>query len=276
MPPRARAKPVAEPAAPAVSDSEPDLDMFDKSDLQAAARTISTTKKPRGRPPGTASKITKPAQRATRRGGKEKLQAVPEAVAQPDTAGKATGSGTNATRKAQQMAPDETVTFEDIEGPSSVPATDVKKGTRGRPKKSNGDTSVLAPESAVKRRGRPPRQPETPIVEVPETQHEDPMELDPVLEESEDDNAGAVPDVETIVPWSSYDTTDDSTRRRLEDLTRKYAALESSHRDLREVGVREAERNFERLKKQAEERTAGECCFRSCPWPPYTDFKSRY
>ncbi|KAK6723404.1 hypothetical protein SNK04_002250 [Fusarium graminearum] len=256
MPPRARAKPVAEPAAPAVSDSEPDLDMFDKSDLQAAARTISTTKKPRGRPPGTASKITKPAQRATRRGGKEKLQAVPEAVAQPDTAGKATGSGTNATRKAQQMAPDETVTFEDIEGPSSVPATDVKKGTRGRPKKSNGDTSVLAPQSAVKRRGRPPRQPETPIVEVPETQHEDPMELDPVLEESEDDNAGAVPDVETIVPWSSYDTTDDSTRRRLEDLTRKYAALESSHRDLREVGVREAERNFERLKKQAEERTA--------------------
>ncbi|QPC76414.1 hypothetical protein HYE68_007166 [Fusarium pseudograminearum] len=253
MPPRARAKPVAEPAA---SDSEPDLDMFDKSDLQAAARTMSTTKKPRGRPPGTASKITKPAQRATRRAGKEKLPAVPEAVAQPDTAGKATGSGTNATRKAQQMAPDETVTFEDIDGPSSAPATDVKKGTRGRPKKSTGDTSVLVPESAVKRRGRPPRQPATPIAEVPETQQEDPMELDPVLEESEDDNASAEPDVETIVPWSSYDTTDDSTRRRLEDLTKKYAALESSHRDLREVGVREAERNFERLKKQAEERTA--------------------
>ncbi|KAL6920766.1 hypothetical protein ACHAPO_004553 [Fusarium lateritium] len=256
MPPRARAKPVAEPTGPTASDSEPDLDMFDKSDLQAAMRTMSTTKKPRGRPPGPASKITKPAQRATRRTGTEKLPAVPEVVAQPDTAFKAGGSGTNATRKVQQMAPDETVTFEDIEGPSSVPATDVKKGTRGRPKKSNGDSSVLVPESAVKRRGRPPRQPGTLIAEVPETQQEDPMELDPVLEESESDNAGAIPEVETIVPWSSYDTSDDSTRWQLEDLTKKYTALEASHRDLREVGVREAERNFERLKKQAEERTA--------------------
>ncbi|GKU02068.1 chromosome segregation protein pcs1 [Fusarium langsethiae] len=253
MPPRARAKPAAEPAGLAASDSEPDLDMFDKSDLQAAVRTMSATKKPRGRPPGTASKIIKPAQRATRRTGKEKLPAVPEVVAQPDAAGKV--NGTNAMRKAQQMAPDETLTFEDIEGPSSAPATGVKKGTRGRPKKGNGDTSVLAPESAVRRRGRPPRQPTTPIAEVPETQ-QDPMELDPVLEESENDDAGAILDTETIVPWSSYDTSDDSTRRRLEDLTRKYTALEASHRDLREVGVREAERNFERLKKQAEERTA--------------------
>ncbi|KAG8676051.1 hypothetical protein FPOAC1_002047 [Fusarium poae] len=258
MPPRARAKPVAEPAGSPVSDSEPDLDMFDKSDLQAAMRTMSTNKKPRGRPPGSASKITKPAQRATRRTGTEKLPAVPEVVARSDTAVKANGNGTNATRKAQQMAPDETVTFEDIEGSSGVPATGVKKGTRGRPKKSNGDTSILVPESTVKRRGRPPRQPGTPIAEVLETQQEDPMELDPVLEQSETDNPGAVPEVETIVPWSSYDTSDDSTRWRLEDLTKKYTALEASHRNLREVGVREAERNFERLKQQAEERTAAE------------------
>jgi hypothetical protein len=167
------------------------------------------------------------------------------------------------------MAPDETLTFEEIGDPSSAPATDVKKGTRGRPKKSNGDTSVIVPESAVKRRGRPPRQPTAPVAEVPETQQEDLMELDPVLEEGENDDVGAIPDIEPIMPWSSYDTSDDSMRRRLEDLTKKYAALESSHRDLREVGVREAERNFERLKKQAEERTAGKCCYRNCQWPLY-------
>lgn len=252
MPPRARAKPTTALAGLPASDSEPDLDMFDKSDVQAAVRTMSVTKKPRGRPPGTASKITKPAPRAARRTSSENSPAAPDLVAQS-----ATDGGARATRKALQTSPDETVTFEDIENPPSAPTTDVKKGTRGRPKKTNGDTSVLAPESAVKRRGRPPRQPSKPIAEVPETQQEDPMELDPVLEEDDNEDVGAAPPTETHVPWSDYDITDDSARRRLEDLTKKYAALESRHRDLREVGVREAERNFERLKKQAEERTAG-------------------
>jgi tellurite resistance protein len=59
--------------------------------------------------------------------------------------------------------------------------------------------------------------------------------------------------------------SDDTMRRQLEDLTKKYTALESRHRDLRDVGVREAERNFERLKKQAEERTAGKLWYYNCP-----------
>lgn len=43
-------------------------------------------------------------------------------------------------------------------------------------------------------------------------------------------------------------------RRRIGDLTRKHEALEARYRDLREIGVQEAERNFDRLKKQSEER----------------------
>ncbi|RBR22774.1 uncharacterized protein FIESC28_04337 [Fusarium coffeatum] len=253
MPPRARAKPAAGLAGLAASDSEPDLDMFDKSDLQAAVRSV--TKKPRGRPPGSASKITKPASRATRQANSDKLPTVSESDAQPAASGKATASGTKGTRKAQQISIDETLPLEDVGIPSSAPATDIKKGTRGRPKKTNGDTSILAPESAVKRRGRPPRQPTTPIAEVPETQ-QDPMELDPVLEADEDDGVGEPPSIEAPAPWQSYNMSDDTMRRQLEDLTRKYTALEARHRDLRDVGVREAERNFERLKKQAEERTA--------------------
>ncbi|EWZ46885.1 chromosome segregation protein Csm1/Pcs1-domain-containing protein [Fusarium oxysporum Fo47] len=255
MPPRARAKPAAGLAGLLASDSEPDLDMFDQSELQAAVRTMSTTKKPRGRPPGTASKVTKTAPRTTRRNGADKLAPLPEAIAQPATASKINGGATKGARKTKQLAPDETVTFEDIGVPASVPATETKKGLRGRPKKLNGDTSILAPESAVKRRGRPPRQPTTPFEEIPETQAEDVMELDAVPEEDEDRDS-VVGTTEPLESWSSYDTSDVALRRRLGELTKKYEALEMRHRDLREVGVREAERNFDRLKKQAEERTA--------------------
>ncbi|KAF5969972.1 chromosome segregation pcs1 [Fusarium coicis] len=256
MPPRAHAKPVAGLAGLVASDSEPDLDMFDQSELQAAVRTMSTTKKPRGRPPGTASKVTKTAPRTTRRNSADKLTPVPEVIAQPATTSKINGGTTRGARKTKQLATDDTVTSEDIRVPASVPATETKKGLRGRPKKMNGDTSILAPESAVKRRGRPPRQPTTPIFEeIPETQAEDAMELEAVPEEDEDGDsvAGTTEPLET---WSSYGTSDVALRRRLGELTKKYEALEMRHRDLREVGVREAERNFDRLKKQAEERTA--------------------
>ncbi|KAJ3532548.1 hypothetical protein NM208_g8395 [Fusarium decemcellulare] len=64
------------------------------------------------------------------------------------------------------------------------------------------------------------------------------------------------PATEPPESWAGYDIGDASLRRRLGDLTKKYESLEMRHRDLREVGVKEAERNFERLKKQAEERTA--------------------
>ncbi|KAJ4243584.1 hypothetical protein NW762_014776 [Fusarium torreyae] len=260
MPPRARAKPAAGLAGLVTDDSEPDLDAFDETDLRTAARTMSTTKKARGRPPGTASKVTKTAPRATRRTSSDRLAVVPESAAQPAAASKSIVGATKGTRKAQQAAPDETVTFEDIQIPASAPATDIKKGTRGRPKKNNDDTSILAPASApasaIKRRGRPPRQPVTPIEEIPETQEENAMELDPVVEEDENVDEDIAPVSEPFESWPGYDMSDVSLRRRLGDLTKKYETLEMRHRDLREVGVREAERNFERLKKQAEERTA--------------------
>lgn len=268
MPPRARAKPATGLAGFAASDSEPDLDAFDKSELQAVARTMSTTKKPRGRPPGTASKVTKTAPRTARRTSSDRLSAVPESTEPSAAATKKNSSVSKATRKVQQIAHDETVTFDDI--PATVPATDTKKGTRGRPKNSNGDTSIIAPQSTVKRRGRPPRQPATLVEEVPETQQADMMELDAVLEEEEEGeelenrNTGVTSASVALESWAEYDTNDVSLRRRVGDLAKKYEALEARHRDLREIGVREAEQNFARLKKQAEERTAGKCLYRNC------------
>lgn len=50
---------------------------------------------------------------------------------------------------------------------------------------------------------------------------------------------------------------DPATRRRLGDLTQKLETLDLKYRNLREVGIKEAEANFERLKKQSEERSKG-------------------
>jgi regulator of replication initiation timing len=40
-------------------------------------------------------------------------------------------------------------------------------------------------------------------------------------------------------------------------MTKKFESLNVKYQDLREIGLKEAERNFERLKKQSEEKTAG-------------------
>jgi hypothetical protein len=51
--------------------------------------------------------------------------------------------------------------------------------------------------------------------------------------------------------------TEDSPRRQLVQLTNQYALLELNYLNLQHVAVKEAEENFERLKKQAEDRAKG-------------------
>jgi len=57
---------------------------------------------------------------------------------------------------------------------------------------------------------------------------------------------------------SDTERNDPSLRRKLGDITKKYDSLNVKYQDLREIGIKEAERNFERLRKQSEEKTAGE------------------
>ncbi|KAK3380149.1 chromosome segregation protein Csm1/Pcs1-domain-containing protein [Lasiosphaeria ovina] len=54
---------------------------------------------------------------------------------------------------------------------------------------------------------------------------------------------------------SSADNGDPALRRRLGEMTQKYESLEQKYHDLRDVAVREAERNFDRLKAQGEEKS---------------------
>jgi hypothetical protein len=54
---------------------------------------------------------------------------------------------------------------------------------------------------------------------------------------------------------SDTERNDPALRRKLGEVTKKYENLHLKYQDLREIGLKEAERNFERLKKQSEERT---------------------
>lgn len=62
------------------------------------------------------------------------------------------------------------------------------------------------------------------------------------------------------VSGSDSELNDPSLRRRIGDLTRKYDCLEAKYRDLHDVGIKEAERNYEQLKKQGEERAESRSC----------------
>lgn len=59
-------------------------------------------------------------------------------------------------------------------------------------------------------------------------------------------------------PTAAVPASDDpvALRRRIGELTRQHAALESRYRDLRDVAARDAEANFDRLRKQTDERAA--------------------
>ena len=56
---------------------------------------------------------------------------------------------------------------------------------------------------------------------------------------------------------SDTERSDPALRRKLGDISKKYESLNAKYQDLREIGLKEAERNFERLKKQSEEKTIG-------------------
>ena len=67
------------------------------------------------------------------------------------------------------------------------------------------------------------------------------------------------PSVQRHRAGSASDTerSDPALRRKLGEVTKKYENLNVKYQDLREIGLKEAERNFERYRKQSEEKTTG-------------------
>ncbi|KAK4140643.1 chromosome segregation protein Csm1/Pcs1-domain-containing protein [Dichotomopilus funicola] len=153
------------------------------------------------------------------------------------------------------------------------------KKARGRPKKMTAEAEEPK-TTAGARRGRKPTgkkpDPDTTaeeVSEIPETQQPDEEESD--LQEEEDDGPGNSPVAQTPerakpgrgkigAPSSALRKTsqipspekgDPALRRRLGEVTQKFENLEHRYRDLKEVAVRDAERNFDKLKKQSEEKS---------------------
>lgn len=240
MPPRAKA--TGRLAALVGSDSEPDLDDLIDSERRTvpdSTRAMAATKKPRGRPPA-ANKVTKPAPKTAARRSSGRVATARE----PSRKALLDKSNTNATRIASKTSKDD----DDVDVFDQPEESTRAKAGRGRPKAA--DTVKGNAHTTHTKRGQQE--------EIPETQLPDSMDIDEDEEPPADmTEVSVMPDAGARDHELEDDTNDVSIRRRLGSLTKKFESLENRHRDLREVGVKEADRNFDRLRRQTEENNAG-------------------
>ncbi|KAI0899621.1 chromosome segregation protein Csm1/Pcs1-domain-containing protein [Annulohypoxylon nitens] len=240
-----------------------------------------------------ANKTTKSNQNATRQtSGKTTASKAPARKVLADKPANVQDKPTRGKGK-KRAAPEEPTPTEDDEDEISMTVEEKPKGGRGRPRaakaaKTFNDSDISTvdqPEPAPQpagRRGRkpktkentPPPEPEIPETqpaerEISETQAVETTELS--LEENDriedlPSHRHALSSVQRpqsrdlfgtdrrAVPASDSELHEPAIRRRVGELTRKYESLEAKYRDLREIGVKEAERNYDLLKKQSEEK----------------------
>jgi hypothetical protein len=273
------------------SDSE---DEFGGSALEVARiDTVTHSKREKRTMPPTkrakagrqaANKVTKPAPKTStsrRRSSDQIAAAVEEAIAGGRTGAnsKTTGRGRVRRRGAaveQEEQQEDTVMTEASAPVATTPPATKQKGLRGRPKKVVIEAET---QPAVTRRGRKAtvRDAEVEVEEVseiPETQQ--PNATQSSVNDGQDDLAdlplsqtparvgagrGSAPLLSSVskrpLHASSPDKSEPALRRRLGEMTQKHESLEHKYRDLKEIAVKEAERNFDKLKKQSEEKSRG-------------------
>lgn len=217
------------------SDSEPDFD--DPTAIQTypnIGRPMVARTATRGR--GGANRVIKPTGRGGRRTSAQTDAQLRQALEE----------------KSTNKARIEKATAKNVGGLATAEPI-VEKPKRGRPRASVTSVSE-EPSIIVKRRGRPPKKV---VEEIPETQNPDaePMEVDELEEQAGDITEAMI--VPEPLPKSTVDDDLDnvSLRRRLGELSQRYSTLEARHKDLRDIAVKEAEQNYERLKKQTEDST---------------------
>jgi hypothetical protein len=138
------------------------------------------------------------------------------------------------------------------------------KPARGRPAR----TAELPPPKTKGRKGQkttPPTEAEMLETNSPERMHPDEDETQDHLDDLPNARGSSLSApaqlAAAVAPPSSrgqrdvdMDMSESSVRRRLGELTKKYDTLEARYRQLQEIGTKEAEKNFDRLKKQTDER----------------------
>ena len=137
-----------------------------------------------------------------------------------------------------------------------------------------------AKKASAASKSKPSTEPTRSEKVIPETQ-EVPMDIDESALPDEDEDIGETapqsvfrqarharsnsrqpqPAVARRRAGSASDTertgNDAATRRKLGEMTKKFENLDLKYRNLREVGIKDAETNFEKLKKQSEDKTKG-------------------
>jgi len=239
-----------------------------------------------------ANKVVKPeSNAATRRTSGRKAAAVEKALVDKTNTLPAAAKAPAARGRKRAAATEketEDVTMEDSPEPSMAaatpPAADAAKsrGTRGRPKKAAlEDVVEEVPDSQPTttrrgRRGAAAKKADESIAveersEIPETQQPEEQNAEEEEAEEQEDledlpaprarNVSASPAKRPFnrISSSSIDGGggDPALRRRLGEMTQKYENMELKYRDLREIAVKEAEKNFDKLRKQGEEKAKG-------------------
>lgn len=251
----------------------------------AKPRKMPPAKKGRGRPPA-ANKVTKPAQKSAARSASGRVAAAfTKAQQNEDGMGlsskreaMASRRGRKAQDKDENKDEDED---EDVVSAAEEVTSPAKTGTaksRGRPRaaaaaatKADEPKEVL--DSAVKQPVQPAKRgrragtksARSEDSEILETQPQDTMDIDTQADDHFEDLPApkqAAHQTNRTGGGSDVEAGEVQLRRRLGEMTRKYESLELKYRDLRDIGVKAAERNFDNLKKESEERASSECYHR--------------
>ncbi|KAH6856455.1 chromosome segregation protein Csm1/Pcs1-domain-containing protein [Chaetomium sp. MPI-CAGE-AT-0009] len=221
-----------------------------------------------------ANRVTKPAPK-TSTTGRRSSDRIAAAVDEVTNTKGAQAKGSGRGRKGAAAAAEEAEGAEEEDTVMTEAPAPKQKGARGRPKKGAVE---VEPQPTGARRGRKPGAKTEPdsttgdVSEIPETQQPDATQSD--IDDEHDDLAdipasrtperakagrgnAPVPSSVSKRPLHSLspEKGDPALRRRLGEMTQKYESLEHKYRDLKEVAVREAERNFDKLKKQSEEKS---------------------
>ncbi|RDL33712.1 Uncharacterized protein BP5553_08080 [Venustampulla echinocandica] len=260
--------------------------------LDSTAENKAPAKKPRGRPRTAAAKVTK-TKAAPRAGGrlntKESESAPP---VENKSRRQALADKTNQQHDSDMEEVDDLGACEDVVMNDREPDDDIiaakqteSKATKDKPrakreKATKGvDSGTEAAPTAPRPRSRGGRKKVATTQEIP-----DEPSLENITYEAEvptiDADADADEEVEDVVSKTAHNSMrsradsqarqpslkrrragstsdtergDPSLRRKLGDMTKKYDSLYIKYQDLREIGIKEADRNFERLRKDTDE-----------------------
>ena len=237
----------------------------------SAAENKAPAKKARGRPKVAPAKVTKTKAPARRLSGRLMAKSnatdpVPMKAKRKALADKTNHQLVDETEEVDEFEQEDTVMEDELD--ATVIA--VKENKSQAKKKTAATGKGVTKKKIPAKRSKPMEEMQSPVVlesQVPE------VEIENTLEEEEIEKPVAKPrhisrqrershprqpslQRRHAVSTSDTERSDPVLRRKLGDMTKKFDSLSVKYQDLREIGLKEAERNFDRFKKQSEDAKA--------------------